>query len=334
MGIKLVKLLKFNQNNPVQSEVEALFAVIIPIIKGLLYSLKRDIVEEAGGHENISLGMLTRLYNPGDGDCGICFEYAVHDAINNSNPDVLERINTALSKYFKIKVGDPASILFGAEKSGIMQLIDTSLNNLTDNSTLLTGSVGPPIKLKKHIQGVLNAFRKPSEREKLPNSINGLWKADLFVGKSEEDRWIGTTVKSNPRQLEGARGLRLAIVPSHQGKSDKIYYYETKNLIVCPMPYDESFVEIFYQGWNDVKLFFNAKAKVPSEGYVPHGDDRFVLKQLEDRSRFPVLKVLDALEVLKQPHLLNTTESSANIVVDDSKEIQINSILAPVSFYE
>lgn len=32
-------------------------------------------------------------------------------------------------------------------------------------------------------------------REKLPNSINGLWKADLFVGKSEPDKWVGTTVK-------------------------------------------------------------------------------------------------------------------------------------------
>ncbi len=40
-------------------------------------------------------------------------------------------------------------------------------------------------------------------------------------------------MKINPAQLEAARGLRIAIVPSQQGRSDSIYHNEAKNLIAC-----------------------------------------------------------------------------------------------------
>lgn len=125
----------------------------------------------------------------------------------------------------------------------MVQFIDSVKEHLTDNSQLLTGDRGKPIKLKKHIDGVVSAFKKPQDREKLPYSINGLWKADLFVGNTLMDNWVGTTVKINPSQLESARGLRLGIVPCKQGKSDKIRKHETKNLVICPVPYDGSFME-------------------------------------------------------------------------------------------
>lgn len=326
----MIDLVKYTQNNPVNSEVEALFAVSIPILRGILYSLNRDIVAEVGGYDKISLQLLSRLYREGDGDCGICFEYAVHDAIVNNNPSVLERIDTVLTNFCKIKSGDPTSILFGAEKNGAMQLIDSVNEHLTDNSTLLPGTKGQPIKLKKHIQGVINAFRKPSEREKLPSSINGLWKADLFVGKSEPDKWIGTTVKINRDQLEGAKGLRMAIVPAKQGKSDKIYMHEMKNLIVCPLPYDHSFSEIFYRAWLIVKYFLNSGANMPSESKLPMGADRFVCQYLVERNRFPVLEVLEAMDVVKQPELLTTEEEEVKITATN-EQTSLNTIVAPIS---
>lgn len=330
-GKIMIDLVRYKQNNPVNSEVEALFAVTIPIIRGILYSLNRDIVSTVNGYDNISLFLLSRLYREGDGDCGICFEYAVHDAIVNNNPLILDRIDTALTKYCKIKhSSDPTSILFGAEKNGPMQLIDSVNENLTDNSILLTGSKGQPIKLKKHIQGVLNAFRKPSERVKLPSSINGLWKADLFVGKSDPDKWVGTTVKINPAQLEAAKGLRMAIVPSKQGKKDGIYLHETKNLIVCPLPYDHSFTEIFYRAWLIVKYFLNCGATMPKEVLLPMGADRFVCKFLVERKDYPVLDVLEAMDIVKQPGLLTTEEKEAHLIVD-TNQTALNTIVAPTS---
>lgn len=159
----MVEKIKCVQTNDVCSEYEALFSVIHPILTGLVLSLKRDIVESVGGYDKITLELFTRLYEPGDGDCGICFEYAVHDAIVNNNSEVLNRIDTALSKYCKIKGATPSSILFGAEKSGMVQFIDSVKEHLTDESQLLTGDRGKPIKLKKHIDGVVSAFKKPKD---------------------------------------------------------------------------------------------------------------------------------------------------------------------------
>lgn len=43
-----MKLLQYRQENEVQSEVEALAAVISPILKGILLSLNREIVTDEG----------------------------------------------------------------------------------------------------------------------------------------------------------------------------------------------------------------------------------------------------------------------------------------------
>lgn len=329
--VAVVQKIKCVQTNEVNSEYEALFSVIHPILTGLVYSLKREIVTQVEGYDNISLELFTRLYEPGDGDCGICFEYAVHDAIISKDPEVLNRIDDALTKFCKIKGDDPSSILFGAEKSGQPYFIDSVMEHLTDDSLLLTGDRGKPIKLKKHINGVVSAFRRPVDRSKLPSSINGLWKADLFVGNANSDKWVGTTVKINPKQLEGARGLRLGIVPARQGKSDKIQKVDTKNLIVCPVPYDQSFMEIFYEGWNIVKKFIAARGDMPKEIELPVSLDRTICKYLVDRKDFPVLEVIETLKNLAQPHLMDVENSSAIITSAVDEEIKINRIIAPVS---
>jgi len=43
--------------------------------------------------------------------------------------------------------------------------------------------------------------------------------------------------------------LRIGIVPAMQGKSDKVYLDDKKNIMVCPIPYDGSFMELFYTSW-------------------------------------------------------------------------------------
>jgi hypothetical protein len=85
-GELVMRIRTEQQLNPVGDEVLALVAVVQPILLGVLYALKQDIVEGVGGYENLTLKTLARLYRPGDGDCGICFEYAVHDAMNRGDP--------------------------------------------------------------------------------------------------------------------------------------------------------------------------------------------------------------------------------------------------------
>jgi hypothetical protein len=76
-----------SQLHPVADEVSAT-AVVRPILHGVLYALKQSVVAEVGGIQNVKLFMLPRLHRAGDGDTGICFEYAVHDAVRRGDPAV------------------------------------------------------------------------------------------------------------------------------------------------------------------------------------------------------------------------------------------------------
>ncbi|GFO80539.1 MAG: hypothetical protein A49_01660 [Methyloceanibacter sp.] len=318
------------QDNPVVDEVSAITAVVRPILRGILYALKKEVAEQAGGYDGLKLFMLSRLRRPGDGDIGICFEYAVHDALNKRNAMIVDRVADAL-RVCNVPGAEISSILFGAEKSGALNLIDTANDRLTPDSVLLYGTKGRPVKLKNHIGAVASAFRRPDARGRLPQSISGLWKADLFTGHGDTDKWIGTSLKINRAHLEGAKGLRLGIVPAHEGESDAVVKDDGKNLVVCPLPYDRSFMQVFYQAWEVAVQFLAEDARLPKEASLPRPPSRQVARYLEDRRRFSVLEVLDALEPLAQPALLRTQESSAQLVEKrKTGTVTTSALMAPI----
>lgn len=319
------------QLNEVGDEVSAIVAVIRPILFGLLHALKREVVAEVGGVSEVKVFMLPRLYRPGDGDCGICFEYAVHDAIRRGDPLIIEKVSEGMRRHCRVPGQEVSSILFGAEKSGAIQLLETADNLLTDDSRLLTGAQAQPIKLKRYINMLSAAFRRPTTRLALPYSISGLWKADLFLGMNDTDRWVGTTVKINPRQLEGARGLRIAIIPSQQGQNDRIQLDQSKNLVVCPLPYDAAFMELFYVAWGIVQQFIAADARTPREVNLPIASHRMVARLLEDRRNFPLLDVIESLSPLAQPELLATNETEVAIESLGAADAEVSTVIAPIS---
>ncbi|MFP7834640.1 hypothetical protein [Marisediminicola sp. LYQ134] len=319
-----------HQLNPVADEVSAITAVVGPILRGVLYSLKRDIADRLGGYEEVPLLMLARNHRAGDGDTGICFEYAVHDAVRRGEASVQERVADAL-KLCKVPGDHLESILFGVEKAGSQQLIETATELLTSDSRILTGRVGQPPLLKRHIASAASAFRTRGAGSRLPQSIEGLWKADLFLGNSNAERWVGTTVKINPSDLKGARGLRVGLVPASQGKSDFVRLDEGRNLVICPVPYDGAFVETFYMAWEVVAAFIAADAAMPKEVALPRPAARQVARYLVDRREFPVLDVIAALDPLSQSDLIKSEVSAASVVQSGGKTIRptVGSILAP-----
>jgi len=303
-----------HQQNPIADEVSALVAVARPIIAGVLQSISNEVLTAADKERlDVPLHLLGRLRKQGDGDCGIAFEYAVHDAIMNHEPVASDRVADAL-KQCRITRGDPSSILFAIEKSGAQQLISTELDLVTDSSRVLSGNRGQPIKLKNYLNTLAAAFRRPQTRLNLPQSINGLWKADLFLGSTEPDHWVGTSVKINPAHLEAARGLRVAIVPSFAGKSDAIRLDESKNLVVCPMPHDGSFMQIFYEGWRVVQALCETDFKMPREVDLPSPSHREVARIYVERRNFPVLDVIEATAKFAQPELLVTEGETVQTV--------------------
>ena len=212
-----------------------------------------------------------------------------------------------------------------------MQIIHTAKDVLTDESSLLYGSKGRPVKLRRHIDSIASAFRKPAARPALPYSINGLWKADLFLGFTDTDYWVGTTVKINQDHLELARGLRIGIVPARQGAKDTIHKDDKRNLLVCPLPYDKAFMEVFYQAWGIVQQLIAADASMPKEVALPRAPERQVARALVDRRDFPVVEVLEALRPLAQPELLETQQQGSDVVLRREEQSITGTVVAPIA---
>ena len=224
------------------------------------------------------------------------------------------------------------SLLFAIEKTGKLDLLESVRSALTDESRLLYGTRGRPVKLKKHIDQVAAAFSRPSARLALPESISGLWKADLFLGNADDDGWVGTTIKVNANDLRAERGLRVGIVPTRQGKRDRVQKDEAKNLVVCPLPYDGSYMELFFSGWRIVQQFIRADARVPDEDALPLPHERQVARELEMRRESTLLRAVDVLEVQARPGLIDSAEQNATVSSERASELATiaESVLAPV----
>jgi hypothetical protein len=330
-----MKVFVEKQLNAVNSEVTALVSVVRPILTSVLYGIKEEIANELNGYENIKLKMLPRLYRPGYGDVGVSFEWAVHDAIRRHDQLIIGRIIDAC-KMCRMPGTFYTSLMFGLEKAGRVNLIDNLNAVITDNSRLLTGTQSQPPLLKNYIRQLTAAFRRPETRKALPYSINGLWKTDLFIGTTDEDRWVGTTLKINPQNLEGARGLRIGIVPALQGRNDRIRKDEQKNLVICPLPYNGSFMELFYTGWRIVQQFLYADAGVPFEAALSKTPERQVTQELKMRRDFNVMDIVQDLEPQSQGDLLETEMREVNTTdhFQNNNGASFNdAIVAPVALH-
>ena len=216
-------------------------------------------------------------------------------------------------------------------KDGVRTIHRHSASRSYAGVTSARGGRGQPVKLSKHIEGIAQAFRRPRARLAQPYSISGVWKADLFLGTTDADRWVATSVKVNPTALQGARGLRIGIVPASHTETDAPYRDDQRNLIVCPLLHDGNFMQVFYEGWQVVLAFFRADASVPGEVALPRPAARFAAKMLEERPEFPVIEVYEALEAFAQPELLKTVVQRANAVVTRPAETEVSTIVAPIA---
>lgn len=304
--------LQFQQDEIAES-TRARYAMAIPILTGMLLSTKRDIVDQAGGINKVTLEMFTRIYIEHPGDHGICFEYAVHECIQNRDPSIHPIISDVLNDFCGVK-GGAESILFGVEKHGPASVLETAKGALTDDSRVLVGKQGHPARLKPHLDNIVRAHNSRVHLEKLPHSIRGLWKADLFVGNPGPDRWIGTTLKTNRRDIEKAPGLRIALFPEERPKEGP---RREDNMVYCPLAYSGDFMQLFLATFNIVKAIVAARGKQPNRIALVNDDDQTVAKWLTDRAHFPLVGILEALEPIKQPGFLReaVVESGADSAV-------------------
>lgn len=301
-----MRVIETFQQERLDDPVRAKLAMMVPVLEATLYGVNRERVERLGGYKAWTLVDLAREHRAGDGDAGICFEWAVHEALAAQDPMIHPLASEVLEKYCGIDGGSD-SILFGPEKDGAIPILETTDDALTDESRVYVGNRGQPPKLKRYIPKIIRAFRRNEDRNQLPRSIGGLWKADLFLGNQTSQKWVGTTVKVNSTHLQGAQGLRIGIYP-RQNARDTPRLDTDLNLVRLPLPYDGAFMELFYKSFYLVRAFLLADARVPTPVELPDAEDRYVTQELLARRGFPLLEVIEVLRGMSQVGLLSTEE--------------------------
>src|SRR5437588_13022027 len=100
-----MKILESIQLEKVSDPVQAKFAMVVPILEATLYSLHTDRVARLGGYPAITLADLAREVREGAGDAGICFEYALHDAIAREDVLICPLASEGLETFCSIPNG-------------------------------------------------------------------------------------------------------------------------------------------------------------------------------------------------------------------------------------
>ena len=243
----------------------------------------------------------------------------------------MQQINKALNKC-GIHGKNTTSILLGFEKNRILQINDELLSNLTEKSILVTDAYGTEINILEHISNVSRAFRLSNYRKRLPKVIDGLWKADLILGNKEKDRWAAASIKINPISLVNANGIAIGIVPSRWNQfisTSKIGRRFVSNnskggMIVCPLLYDNGFMQYFYAAWNTIQQFFYADAKVPHERFLYDKEQLQICEFLEMKRDTPVLELVDDMFTKLTRNSILVPEKKSIITTDifDSNTIE------------
>jgi hypothetical protein len=316
------------QANPVADEVGALVAVAGPVITGVLRSVSSEVTSAFGDRDRLPLKMLGRLRKEADGDCGIAFEYSVHDAVISRDPIVAERVADALDKCGI--TGSPSSILFAMEKSGAQELISTEPGLVTDNSPVLLGEGGRPVSLRDSLTTMAADFRLTGTVPNPAQSIRGRWKTELFLGSA--DKWVSASVNVGRRLPTAARELRIAVIPAEAGHSDAVVLDDEKNVVVCPIPRDGTFMRVFHDGWKIVQNLCMRNFDMPSDADIPSPLHREVARIFAERREFPIMEVVEATRKFAQPGLLTiSTEIVSNIPFGTSATSATSTIITPIA---
>jgi hypothetical protein len=119
-----MRVLKAIQRTHLNDAVRAKLALAIPVLEATLASLAADRAARFGGYDHVTLADLARETREGSGDAGICFELAVHQAIESRDPLIHPLVSQVLDDHMHIR--DPAdSILFGPEKNHVIPILES-----------------------------------------------------------------------------------------------------------------------------------------------------------------------------------------------------------------
>ena len=310
------------QNAPIDEYGRALYAVARSVLRALIDSLSaEDLIDINTPIEDVRMRQLAKVVRleRDKGMRGDGFEWAVHEAIMGLEPRVIDPVEQALRRASRfLKDSQPMSVMFGYERARYLGFLDAVIDQAGTDAYLLPEGSGRPFRFGPWVS--LAAQGQIAETH-LPDRIQKIWKTDLFLSVQDDLRYFATTIKSNVAQLEGGRGLRIAIVPEHPktGSRPGVSYSQKHGLWVVTLDDPNGFMGLFNDGYHAVARSICTLGKQPTPPYFvkPSAKGERVQAQIEKYPDAKVLEIEDALDEAAQQDLVISSDRLVSVNAPD-----------------
>ena len=286
------------QAAPVDEYGRALYAVARSIVRAMLDQLAPDDLGDLNADiDQITLRQLSKVarLERDKGMRGDGFEWAIHEAILGGEPRVVDRISEVLrSASRRMDGSNPTSLLFGHERAKYLGFLEAVIQQAGEEAAILPDSRGHPYAFGPWV--ALAARGKEAERL-LTRRIEQIWKTDLFLTDRDATKYIAATIKSNHRQLEAGRGLRVGIVPEAKDLPPGIHRRESLWIVSLPDP--NGFMGLFNDAYAAVAQAVCTLGKHERPPYFlkPSATAQRVQEQLE---KYPTARAADIVAALDE----------------------------------
>lgn len=321
------------QKEPIDEYGRALYAVGRSIIRAFLDQLGPDDLTDLNtDRHDVTFRQLSKVVrlNRDKGMRGDGFEWAVHEAVVGRERLVCDPLVDALgraSATLRGHIDYPTSMLFGYERAKILGFLDAVVAGGQDSFLLPDGS-GRPFQFGPWVS---LAAKGPSSESALRPRIRQIWKTDIFLSNHEERRYVAASIKSNWKQLESARGIRIGIVPEAPDLHPGSHLINGMHLAVLPDP--DGFMGLFNDAYSAVGRAVAAAGKQDTGLYYekPSAKAQRLQEQLQKFETARVLDIEDALNDAAQQKLIAV--ESQLVSVDAPKWLHLTErrtkVLAP-----
>ncbi len=295
-----------SQAEPIDEYGRALYAVGRSVLRALLDQLGPDDLTDLNtDRADITFRQLSKVVRlqRDKGMRGDGFEWAVHEAIVGGEPLVCEPIARALegaSATLRNNIDRPTSLLFGYERAKYLGFLNAVVEAGADSYILPDGS-GRPFNFGPWVSvAAKGQLAEPLLRPR----IREIWKTDIFLSNQQETRYVAASIKSNWRQLEQARGIRIGIVPEAPDLTRPYRRHKGMHLAVLPDP--DGFMGLFNDAYQAVARAVAAVGRQDPGNYFekPSAKAQRLQEQLQRYEKAKVIDLEDALDEAAQERLV------------------------------
>lgn len=280
---------------------------------------------------------------------GFSWELSIYNAIKFNDNHIQDLINTSINmltgetSYERVK-----AILWGGEKK---EINPENIKNILSDEDLIWTERGP-LPFKQYIDMIYLAFNRSEFRKKLPQGLSGVWRADLFVKKTNSNMWFAVTVKFNRSDVKKFNGLSIGVHFEDFDKPARIErrlnpYMANKGFVYCEILFKFNLGEYFsymFRIFKDIFENINAEIKNTHSLIFDTNEKKFFFKYFYDRKDIECSKIIkilkadfeDDTKLFKGNEILLSTEEQGTSLINcisDSVENENKIVLLPVGCY-